>query len=125
MARVRHVHGGSEKHTLIMRCDRKQKASGAYHEYGVFPIDDSDDSLVFVSITFQKGPVQEVGVNGCFDEDLLAIIADRLECLQNGKFPCLHNAEALAGVHAALLHLNERTRDRERRGVEERTKCLT
>jgi hypothetical protein len=48
----------------------------------------------------------------------LAIVRDRLEAFQAGPFNCRENSDALAGVVHAMDRLNDRTRDRIRRGVE-------
>lgn len=69
-------------------------------------------------ISFQDGPVPENGLNGVTMEVLLAVVADRLACLQAGPFASDHNAKALAGVNQALEALHDRTRERQARGVE-------
>ena len=117
MSRVRNVKGGTEKYTQIVS-GKMNKKYHAYHNYEIWAYGGGREAAQVASIYFQEGPIKEVGVNGCSNEDLLAIVADRLECFQKGKFPCVHNAKALACVHAALLHLNDRTMDREKRGVE-------
>lgn len=72
----------------------------------------------FCTVKFQKGPVKENGVNGCFQEDLIAIVIDRLRCFQAGDFACRENALALTKLEEALHWLNHRTNDRQARGVE-------
>jgi hypothetical protein len=94
---------------------------GAYHEYYISNVKDEHANVVageFGRIKFQKGPVAENGVNGCFMEDLLAIVKDRLECFQAGDFACVENEMALNDVNQALAHLNMRTKDRQDRDVE-------
>jgi hypothetical protein len=90
---------------------------GACHEYSVIH-KDKTLALEFASVSFQKGPVQEHGVNGCFQEDLIAICIDRLRSFQAGDFACRENALALTKLEEALHWLNHRTRDRQHRGVE-------
>lgn len=68
-------------------------------------------------IQFQNGNPLEVGPNGVTMEALLAIVADRLECLQSGKFACPENQAALFDVRGALEALQSRTRDRIARDV--------
>jgi hypothetical protein len=114
MHKGRNVYGGTEDHTWILLGDRKDRKSGAYHIYDIY----AKSLGPVANILFQKGPIQEVGANGCSNEDLLAIVADRLECFQRGKFACSHNARALSSIRGALLHLNKRTADRKKRGVE-------
>lgn len=87
-------------------------AGGAYHEY------DIEGPFGNITITFQNGPVAEVGVNGVTHEVLLAILIHRLESFQAGDFPSPYNATALANLERALDALKLRTRDRMLRGVE-------
>ena len=48
------------------------------------PIPNDAFSLGGLQITFQHGPIKEVGRNGLTNEALLAIVIDRLECAQAG-----------------------------------------
>jgi len=91
----------------------------ACHEYLVRKLNlDEKPSMPFVRISFQNGPIQETGVNGCQQEDLLAIVIDRLRSFQSGPFDCRENDLALAKCEEALFWLNRRTADRQSRGVE-------
>lgn len=69
-------------------------------------------------ISFQNGPIQEVGVNGISGEALIAIQIDRLRSFQSGAYACRENAIALTKLEEALMWLQKRTRDRLARGVE-------
>jgi hypothetical protein len=71
-----------------------------------------------IGLRFQNGPVMEVGANGITNECLLAIIIDRLESFQRGKFSCRENALALTKLEEAAHWLHARTRQRQERGVE-------
>lgn len=71
-----------------------------------------------VLILFQNGPIAEAGVNGITHEALLAILIDRLECFQNGKFANDYNAAALNHLRSAQGVLLDRTRERMARNVE-------
>lgn len=107
--------------TMVMVMDERDK-SGACHDYVVvasepLPID-APNNYRTTTVHLQKGPRREVGLNGCMDEDLLAIVADRLDGFQNGPFSCDDNSRALANVEAALGHLRHRMEDRRLRGVE-------
>ena len=62
--------------------------------------------------------IKENGVNGCHNEDLIAVVIDRLQGFQAGEFSCRENAIAITKLEEALLWLNKRTQDRIRRGVE-------
>src|SRR5215469_18607581 len=73
-------------------------------------------------IEWQNGPLMVDGEraepNGAFVEDVIAVAIGRIEHYQASRFHCLHNAVALGHLRAAAEALAERTRDRERRGVE-------
>lgn len=94
---------------------------GACHEYSIIQKVKGDLTQAFLNlgrISFQNGPVQELGVNGCFEEDLIAICIDRLRSFQAGDFACRENALALTKLEEAMHWLNHRTSDRQNRGVE-------
>ena len=98
-------------------------AGGAHHEYRVVrrqpePTGQESTAPVFSTVSFQKGPVNEEGVNGIFMEDLLEICRHRLQCFQSGKFACRENALALTKIEESLHWLNHRTKDRQTRNVE-------
>jgi hypothetical protein len=73
-------------------------------------------------IDWQNGPLAVDGVrrepNGAFVEDVIAAAIGRIRFYQASKFHCIHNAVALGHLLAAAEVLDERTADRERRGVE-------
>lgn len=73
---------------------------------------------ILTKIDFQNGPIKENGVNGCQNEDLIAIIIDRLQGFQTGEFPCRENSIAITKLQEALMWLEKRTADRKARGVE-------
>lgn len=87
---------------------------GASHEYAIY---DADYNVVD-TLTFQEGPIQEEGVNGVMDTNLLAVLIDRLTGFVNGPYNCKENMEALKALYHVEYWLNYRTRDRVRRGVE-------
>lgn len=101
---------------LIHADDRDQ--SGGSHTYEMaitLPYGNVKDAG---RIEFQKGPLKEAGLNGISDEALIAIVIDRLEGFQAGRFLSEYNANALRGLREALASLQKRTSDRESRGVE-------
>lgn len=86
---------------------------GACHDYR-FDLPDGDNWI----LCFQNGPVSEAGANGLTHEALLAVLIDRLEGFQSGEYACVQNQLALDHIKTALYALNERTRERQSRGVE-------
>ena len=65
-----------------------------------------------------RAPGNEEGPNGVTHEALLEVVLDRLRAFQKGKCSCRENAIAITHLETALLFLQQRTRDRMRRGVE-------
>ena len=111
---MRKVNIGEEHCTMVM-CKDEPGAGGACHEYLVGA---SNDTVVFANVSFQNGAIKENGVNGCQNEDLIAIVIDRLQGFQSGDFNCRENAIAITKLEEAMLWLNKRTNDRISRGVE-------
>lgn len=102
----------------VVTCLDEPGAGGACHKYVVHSI--SKPIAVLGNVNFQNGPILEAGINGVQNEDLLAIVIDRLHGFQSGKFACRDNAIALTKCEEALLWLQKRTRERQARGVEGR-----
>lgn len=107
---------GSRRFTEVI-CEDEPGAGNACHKYHVQKVGE-DRSPPFASISFQNGPINESGVNGCHNEDLIAIVIDRLYGFQSGDFKCRENALAITKLEEALHWLNHRTLNRQRRGVE-------
>ena len=107
---------GSKRFTCIHVLDEPGQG-GACHEYEVQPAN-GEQNPPFAKVSFQSGPIKEFGVNGCHQEDLLAIVIDRLESFQKGNFRCRENAIAITKVQEALMWLNARTQKRIDRGIE-------
>jgi len=107
-------------HSTVVVCLDKPGQGGACHHYGIYAKISINgiDEHPYCSIKFQNGPIKNHGVNGCQNEDLLAIVIDRLRGFQTGKFSCRENAIALTKLEESLMWLNKRTRDRIKRGVE-------
>ena len=110
-----------ESQTEIIVLDEKG-AGGANHKYEILdkkpPLSETQERGVLTQIYFQNGPIQEFGVNGCQNEDLLAVVIDRLQGFQGGQFACRENAIALTHIQEALMWLERRTLERIARGVE-------
>ena len=111
---MRQLTIGTDKYTKVFAVD--EPAFNANHVYLVVMADDLDRPLATVS--FQKGPIKECGVNGCCNEDLIAMVIDRLESFQKSEFSCSENALAITKLEEALHWLRHRTNKRERAGIE-------
>jgi hypothetical protein len=116
---MRKLNIGTNDYTEILVHDEPGPAN-ACHKYSICRLKDSDteETMEFGFINFQKGPIKENGVNGCHQEDLLAIVIDRLRSFQAGEFSCRENALAKTKCEEALHWLNHRTAVRKKRGVE-------
>jgi len=77
---------------------------------------DGAESIV-QEIQFQHGAVQENGINGVQNEEVLKLLGMRLRAL-NAKFPCRENSLAITKIEEALLWLEHRTAIRVEQGVE-------
>ena len=102
-------------------------AGGACHHYKIHGFDSRTNAsdpfrhglgITSMEILFQNGPIPEQGVNGITHEALLAVLIDRLEGFQAGKFACEENQMALECVRTAMYWLHCRTQKRMERGVE-------
>lgn len=115
---------GDSRYTQVYVLDEPNEKSKACHVYDVQKSGARDDGKLpekedaLAIIKFQNGPIKEAGVNGCYNEDLLVIVLDRLNGFQNSDFKCRENAIAITKIEEALMWLNKRTRDRQNRGVE-------
>ena len=73
-------------------------------------------------VSFQNGPLgrgsDRKEPNGCFVETLISAAIGRLDFYQSSRFNCTANQEALEHLAAALQVLENRTKDRDLRGVE-------
>ena len=111
----RKVEIGTSKYTQIF--SESAKEFNCYHLYTIESTDPQEKDC-FADIKFQKGPIKECGVNGCHNEDLIAIVIDRLQSFQESSFKCKENAMAITKLEEALLWLRKRTDDRIKRNVE-------
>ena len=119
---MRTVEIGWQRYTKVVAMDEKSNGN-ANHKYHVLtshpqnngePVPDK----ILGDVVFQQGPIKEAGVNGVMNEDLIVMILDRLNGFQESEFKCRENAIAITKLEEALLWLNKRTLDRERRNVE-------
>lgn len=75
------------------------------------------NNLVLGLVQFQEGPVNENGVNGVANEDLIGMVLCRLESFQNSEYKCRENAIAITKLEEALMWLRKRTNSRIKRNV--------
>ena len=117
---MRTLEIGTRKYTKVEVLDEKGQGN-ANHKYrviSVVPPQENKEERVFGRVSFQNGPIKEVGVNGVTNEDLIAIVIDRIRGFQSGAYACRDNALALTKLEEALMWLRNRTNEREARGVE-------
>ncbi len=113
---------GTRKYTQVNVMDEKGQGN-ANHVYDVMESqlhEDGTSRKTFCTVSFQNGPIKEAGVNGVMNEDLIAIVIDRMRGFQSGDYACRDNEIALTKLEEALMWLRNRTNDREARGVEGR-----
>ena len=70
-----------------------------------------------ISFNLQNGTVKENGVNGCQVDTIIEAAKLILEGL-NKNIPCRENAVAITKLDEALMWLEKRKKDREKRNVE-------
>ena len=109
---------GTRKYTVVNVLDEPGQGNANHH----YIVQKSDlDEVVdnwLGEVKFQNGPIKEAGVNGVMNEDLIAIVIDRMRGFQSGDYACRDNALALTKLEEALMWLRNRTNEREARGVE-------
>lgn len=113
---MREVLIGTRKYTVVYATDEKEFY--ANHQYVVETTETSRPTAIIGQFKFQKGPIKEAGVNGVMNEDLIAMVIDRIQSFQESDYKCRENAVAITKLEEALMWLRKRTDDRERRGVE-------
>jgi hypothetical protein len=109
----RTVNIGTKKYTVVQSVDMKE-----FNANHLFQVLKTDDGEVLQAVKFQKGAIKEHGVNGVMNEDLIAMVIDRLQSFQESDYKCRENAVAITKLEEALMWLRKRTQDREDRGVE-------
>ena len=108
---------GTRKYTTVTAVDEPGQGN-ANHKYEIKWDPNNNGYIATQAIGFQDGPIKEFGVNGVTNEDLLAIVIDRMRGFQSGDYACDSNQHALAHLENALAAMLERTSEREARGVE-------
>jgi len=99
-------------HVLSVKALDEPGPGNANHQYEIGGFGDS------VTLNFQNGAINEVGVNGITHEALLVILIDRLRGFQSGPYACRENALALTKLEEATHWLHRRTLARIARNVE-------
>lgn len=112
------VEGDLPQNQLKIMVMDEPGAGGANHLYRVTWYEPGATIPSGFFISFQNGPIKEVGMNGITQEALLAIVIDRLKSFQDGPFPSKYNDAALHHCEWALTNLKARTKERLARGVE-------
>lgn len=101
------------KYTRVM-CEDKWNYHAPHH----FVVENVNTGEVVGKVDFQEGPVNEVGINGVNNEDLLLMVVTRLTGFQNSEYRCNENQEAIVSIMEAVDSLRKRTMKREAKGVE-------
>lgn len=94
--------------------------SGHRYELANFETPQASQVLRFIHKEPGCGPgssLLETVEDGTTNEEVLAVLIDRLNFLQN-KHPCRENAIVITKLEESLMWLNKRTADRAKRGVE-------
>ena len=117
---MRKLNIGTSNYTEVFAIDAKMYNANHYYEVRQTPSEGAtvSDKEIYAKVKFQEGPIKEHGINGCHNEDLIAIVIDRLQSFQESSFACRENAIAITKLEEALLWLGKRTQDRRNRGVE-------
>jgi hypothetical protein len=84
------------------------------HDIDEYEPGKSHDTVTF---TIQSAPVKEVGVNGCQVTDIIEYLICLLHEYQK-EFPCAYNCHTITHLREAQFAQENRTKDREARGVE-------
>ncbi len=124
---IRVLNIGTQMFTQVVALDEPTNG-GASHKYVVIPVGfdltDANNAIPaavennsIANIHFQQGPTNEVGLNGVYHDDLLAMVIDRLQGFQSGDYACRENAIAITKIEEAMHWLKHRADDRKNRGV--------
>lgn len=114
---------------LVVMDELREKFPEKFNESGAmdykwFEADIRPHNFVYVrhdvnsiSFTIQNGPIKEKGLNGCQVDTVIETAKVMLEGL-NKQFPCRENSSAITKLDEALMWLDKRKKDREKRDVE-------
>jgi hypothetical protein len=76
-----------------------------------------DHTLNTIIFKIQNGPIKEKGKNGCQIDDLIEVALEFIKTA-NSRYACRENALAITKLEEALMWLEQRKKNREKRGVE-------
>ena len=77
-----------------------------------------EDGVRYINIELQNGPIKENGVNGCQIDEVVEWCKNVIEQLNTPPYACRENSMAITKLDEALMWLQRRTENREKRGVE-------
>lgn len=78
----------------------------------IYTVKDVHTGNVLTKVNFQMGPTKEVALNGCFNEDLIHMVIDRLKHFNEGEMACNETNEAIKKLEEALMWLRYRSNRR-------------
>ena len=99
------------------RVECEEKENWEFNAPHHFVIKNVHNGGVIQEVNFQKGPIEENGINGGSNEDYVNMVIKRLESFQNSPWACDENAEAIKHFENGLLALRKRTDKRIERGI--------
>ncbi len=110
---MRTLEIGTRKYTEVKVLDEPGQGN-ANHAYEVVLTENRN--IVVGEVNFQNGPIKEAGVNGVMNEDLIAIVIDRMRGFQSGDYACRDNVIALTKLAGDLKLIHKETSKRAGRG---------
>ena len=101
---MREIKSGAEHATRVF-CMDEQTEHGLCRDY-IIRENTEKPFQDLVHVHFQEGLAEEVGVNGCCVEDLIAICLDRLFTTKTRKHSSVGVSIAVTKLEDAMLALN-------------------
>lgn len=92
------------------------QATVSGHKYEVSNVENGVQTIAFIHKE-EKDGVLETVEDGTTNEEVIAVLIDRLQFLQS-KLSSRETALAITKLEEALMWLEKRTADRQKRGVE-------
>ena len=104
-----------KENRVILQVD-KLGAGGVWSEYYIRNVNNDLENLA--TISFNGDSNNQLGIRGCYEEDLIEIVIDRLMRFQQGELVCVENEMALKKFKDGVEFLRNRTNERKARGIE-------